>query len=192
MVVAIAKENKMKQIERYEENKKTDKNHVATPRWVVEDIYNRIDIKSFNKCWFPFNNYDSEFKLKADELNLEYLATHIFDDCGNDFFTTLPPNETDLMISNPPFDEQNKIIERSFWLVEAGYIKSFALLLPLATLETPKRADMYEKYADKLSVGIFKKRIKFLGHKSVFNKGCCWICYNIPKLYKSHTQLWWI
>lgn len=166
----------------YEENCKVNPDHVATPRLVVEDIYDRINIKSFNKCWFPFNNYDSEFKLKADELNLKYLATHIFDDKGHDFFTTYPPEGTDLMISNPPFSEQNKIIERSFWLVEAGYIKSFALLLPLAILETPTRANMYEHYQDKLSIIIFKKRIKFLGHKSVFNKGCCWICYNIESL----------
>ena len=52
----------------YEENCKTDKDHVATPRWVVESIYNLINIKSFNSCWFPFDHYDSEFKLKADEL----------------------------------------------------------------------------------------------------------------------------
>ena len=49
-----------------------------------------IDIKKYKNIWFPFNNYDSHFKLKADELNLKYKATHIFDDLGNDFFTTLP------------------------------------------------------------------------------------------------------
>ncbi|MEG1022369.1 MAG: hypothetical protein RSE50_12730 [Myroides sp.] len=166
----------------YEENKLVDSDHVATPRWVVESIYNIIDIKSFHQCWFPFNHYDSQFKLKADELNLKYWATHLFDDLGHDFFTTLPPDNTDLMITNPPFSEQNEIIQRSFWLIETGYIKSFALLLPLATLETPKRAEMYEHYADNLSIIIFKKRIKFIGHTQVFNKGCCWICYNIPKL----------
>lgn len=166
----------------YEENKTSDKDHVATPRFVVEDIYNIIDIKSFKQCWFPFNHYDSQFKLKADELNIKYWATHLFDDLGHDFFTSYPPDGTDLMISNPPFSEQNKIIERSFWLVEAGYIKSFALLLPLATLETPTRANMFEHYEDKLSIIIFKKRIKFLGHTQVFNKGCCWVCYNIPAL----------
>lgn len=166
----------------YEENKLTNPDHVATPRWVVESIYDRIDIRSFKKCWFPFNHYDSQFKLKADELKLDYWATHIFDDCGHDFFTTYPPEGTDLMISNPPFSEQSEIIERSFWLVEAGYIKSFALLLPLSTLETKKRADVYERYLDKLSILIFKKRIKFIGHNSNFNKACCWICYNIPAL----------
>lgn len=74
----------------YEEDKKQNKDHVATPRWVVENIYQSINIKQFKNIWFPFNNYDSHFKLKADELNLKYKATHIFDDLGNDFFTTLP------------------------------------------------------------------------------------------------------
>ena len=166
----------------YEIDKIENKDHVATPRYVVEDIYNIIDIQSYKSIWFPFNNYDSEFKLKADELKLQYKATHIFDDLGNDFFKTAPPTDCDLMISNPPFSQQNEIIKHSFELVDEGLIKSFCLLLPLATLETPKRADVYEKYKNKLSILIFKKRIKFLGHTQVFNKGCCWICYNIEAL----------
>lgn len=166
----------------YENDKKSNPDHVATPRYVVEDIYSIIDIYSYKMIWFPFNHYDSEFKQKADELKLTYKATHKFDDCGNDFFTTLPPDNCDLMISNPPFSVQNDIINRSFELVEFGMIKSFALLLPLATLETKARAEMYEKYQDKLSIIVFKKRIKFLGHTTSFNKGCCWICYNIEAL----------
>ncbi len=173
----------------YEEDKQTNKDHVATPRWVVENIYDVIDINSFKSIWFPFNNYDSEFKLKAEELRLQYKATHIFDDCRNDFYTTLPPANCDLLISNPPFSEQNNIIEKTFDLIEKGLIKSFCLLLPLSTLETEKRAKMYEKYSDKLSVMVFKKRIKFLGKTSSFNTACCWICYNITKLKK---QIYWI
>lgn len=169
-------------IELYEGEKILNKNHVATPRWVVENIYNIIHIENYNSIWFPFNHYDSEFKLKADEMKLKYKATHKFDDLGNDFFITKPPKDCDLMISNPPFDLQNEIIKRSFDLVEKGLIKSFALLLPLATLETPPRADIYEKHADKLSVIIFKKRIKFLGCKGSFNKACCWVCYNIEAI----------
>ena len=52
----------------YENYKLTDKDHVATPRWVVESIYEIINIHDFKNIWFPFNNYDSNFKLKADEL----------------------------------------------------------------------------------------------------------------------------
>ncbi len=173
----------------YEIDKKTNKDHVATPRWVVENIYEIINIKQFKNIWFPFNNYDSEFKLKADELNLKYKATHIFDDLGNDFFSTEPPKSCDLLISNPPFGQQNEIIERTFELVEARKIKSFCLLLPLATLETETRANMWEKFANKLSILIFKKRIKFIGCKTRFNRACCWVCYNIPGL---EEKILWI
>lgn len=176
-------------LELYLSNCKTNKDHVATPRWVVENIYNLIDIRSFKNCWFPFNNYDSEFKLKADELNLKYKATHKFDNLGNDFFKTDPPKDCDLMISNPPFSLQNQIIERSFKLIDDGKIKSFALLLPLSTLETPKRADLYNKYIDDISILIFKKRIKFLNCKTSFNTACCWICYKIPNL-KDKKIMW--
>lgn len=172
----------------YEENCKTDKDHVATPKYIVESIFNLINIKSFSRIWFPFDNYDSEFKLKADELGLNYKATHKFDDGENDFFTTEPPKYCDLMISNPPFSLQNKILERTFKLIDDGLIKSFVLLLPLSTLETHFRANMYEKYKDKLSIIIFKHRVKFKGQKNAFNKALCWICYNIPTLQK----LMWI
>lgn len=174
----------------YESDKKTNKDHVATPRYVVEDIYKLIHIEDFNSIWFPFNNYDSEFKLKADELNLKYKATHIFDDLGNDFFKTEPPEDCDLLISNPPFSIQNDIIRHTFELIDSGKVKACCLLLPLATLETPARAEIYEKYSDKLSILIFKKRIKFLGHTQVFNKGCCWICYNIKSLLKN--RIYWV
>lgn len=162
--------------------------HVATPRWVVENIYTLIDVKAFESIWLPFNNYDSEFKTKAEELNLKYKATHIFDDVGSDFFTTEPPKNCDLMISNPPFSQQNDIIERSFELIDQEAIKSFALLLPLATLETEKRATIFQAYNDKLSILIFKKRIKFIGHTTSFNRGCCWICYNIDALQEKRIQ----
>lgn len=174
---------------KYEEDKKTNPDHVATPRYVVEDIYNLIHIENYKNIWFPFNNYDSEFKLKADELNLKYKATHIFDNLGNDFFKTEPPEECELLISNPPFSQQNEIIKRSFELIEEDKIKAFCLLLPISTLETPTRAEMFKKHIDKLSVIIFKKRIKFLGKAQVFNKGCCWICYNITTLKE---KLYWI
>lgn len=113
----------------YEMDKQNNPDHVATPRHIVEDIYDLIDISSFKMIWFPFDNYDSYFKLRADELNLKYKATHIFDDCGNDFFKMLPPENCDLLISNPPFGQQNDIIKRTFELIDKGLIKSFCLLL---------------------------------------------------------------
>ena len=168
----------------YEDNCKIDKDHIATPEWLVTRIFDLIDIKSFYRIWFPFDNYDSEFKLKADRLGLNYTATHKFDRCGNDFFTTNPPKYCELMISNPPFSQQNKILERTFKLIDDGLIKSFALLLPLSTLETPFRAKLYEQYKNKISIIVLKHRVKFKGQKNSFNKALCWICYNIPSLQK--------
>jgi len=173
----------------YEFEKEHSKDHVATPRWVVEQIYNLIKVQNYKSIWFPFNNYDSEFKLKADELKLKYKATHKFDDLGNDFFITEPPKGCDLMISNPPFNIQNQIIERSFNLADSGKIKAFALLLPLSTLETPTRASMFERHAEKLSIIIFKKRIKFLGKTASFNTACCWVCWNIEAI---KNKLSWV
>lgn len=168
----------------YKENCKADKDHVETPPWLVERIFDLINIKSFRSIWFPFDNYDSEFKLKADELGLNYKATHKLDNERNDFFTTEPPKYCDLMISNPPFSLQNKILERTFKLIDDGLIKSFALLLPLSTLETPFRAKLYEQYKGKISIVVLKRRVTFKGHKNTFNKALCWICYNIPALQK--------
>lgn len=176
--------------QKYYDVKIHDKDHVATPRHVVESIYNIINIKQYKMIWLPFNNYDSEFKLHADELLLKYQATHLFDDVGNDFFKIDPPSGSDLLISNPPFSLQNQIIERTFEFINNGLIKSFALLLPLSTLETRFRADLWEMYKDKLSILIFKKRIKFLGKKTSFNQACCWICYNIKNL--EDKKILWI
>ena len=104
----------------YEENCKIDKDHIETPKYIVESIFDLINIKQFSSIWFPFDNYDSEFKLKADRLGLNYTATHKFDRCGNDFFTTNPPKWCELMISNPPFSLQNKILETTFKLIDDG------------------------------------------------------------------------
>lgn len=174
---------------KYEKSKVFDSDHVATPKWVVEDIYKLIGIESFSNIWFPFDHYDSEFKLKADELKLQYKATHKFDDMGNDFFIAKPPKDCEIMISNPPFSIQNQIIERSFELVDSGRIKSFCLLLPLSTLETEFRSNMYQTHSDKLSIIIFKKRIIFQGCSKPFNKACCWVCYNINNL---QNKILWI
>lgn len=166
----------------YEESKINNRDHVATPRYVVEQIYDLIHIDRFKMCWFPFNHYDSQFKLKADELKLQYKATHKFDDLGNDFFTTEPPSGCDLMISNPPFSLQNDIIRHSFELVDSSKIGAFALLLPLDVLATAPRAEMLQIHNSELAIIVFKKRVRFLGFEQTFNRNLCWLCYKIPNL----------
>ena len=155
-----------------------DKDHVETPRWVVEDIFKRISIQNYRMPWYPFNHYDSEFRLTSIRQGIEqWNATHIFDDLQNDFFKTNPPENCDLIISNPPFSIQNQILKRLFELNIP-----FAMLLPLRTLETPERANLFEMNKGNLQILIYKKRIKFKGCTTSFNQGCVWITYklNIP------------
>ena len=123
---------------KYEQDKLNNKNHVATPRWVVEQIYDLIGIEEYNNIWFPFNNYDSEFKLKADELKLKYKATHIFDGLGDNFAKIIPTKNCDLLINNPYFSLENEIIKRIYYYYQTKEISSFYFLLPLSTLENSK------------------------------------------------------
>ncbi|WP_368486649.1 sugar-phosphate nucleotidyltransferase [Spiroplasma sp. DGKH1] len=162
-----------------------NKDHVETPKWVVQDMYNRINIKKYRNVWLPFNHLESEFRQEALNNNLSnFKATHIFDDLQNDFFITKPPNHCDLIISNPPFSIQNQILERLFELNIP-----FAMLLPLRTLETEPRGNLFEKYNNDIQILIFKKRIKFKGCTTSFNQGCVWICY---KLNIQGKQIQWI
>ena len=59
----------------YEQDKLLNKDHVATPRYVVENIYNLIHIEQFKNIWFPFNNYDSHFKLRATDRTWKELES---------------------------------------------------------------------------------------------------------------------
>lgn len=128
---------------------------------------------------------ESEFRQEALNNNLSnFQTTHIFDDLQNDFFTTKPPKNCDLIISNPPFSIQNQILERLFKLDIP-----FAMLLPLRTLETEPRGNLFEKYKDNIQILIFKKRIIFKGCTTSFNQGCVWIVY---KLNLIGGQIQWI
>ena len=72
---------------------------------------------------------------------------------GADFLTQTP-NNFDCIITNPPFKYKQQFLQRCY---ELG--KPFALLLPLTTLETKKRQDLFAKYG--LEIILFDKRINF-------------------------------
>jgi hypothetical protein len=73
-----------------------------------------------------------------------------------DFFTTDIPNGVQAIITNPPYSEKDKWLERCY---ELGL--PFALLLPITALEGVKRAVLYRKYG--ISVIILDKRMNFTG-----------------------------
>lgn len=155
---------------------------VYTPKELVVKIYDYININQFNFILMPFDGGHSEFVSNAYERELffEHSCIHR----GEDFFSykDCQLEDTDLIISNPPFSKQNEIIQRCFDLTDKGIVKSFVLLLPISTLETVKRSEMYKDHIDKLSFIFESKRVKFKGHTNSFNKGLVWICYNISNI----------
>ena len=72
---------------------------------------------------------------------------------GTDFLTS-ENVIADCIITNPPFSEKQKFLQKCYELR-----KPFALLLPLTTFETRKRQDLFKKYG--LEVIFFDKRINF-------------------------------
>ena|ERR1035437_8926973 len=88
-------------------------------------------------------------KLKEEGYNT--IGTDIID--GRDFLV-YQPEEFDCIITNPPYSLKQQFLQRSYLLG-----KPFAFLLPLTTLETPKRQELFKKYG--LEIIFFDKRINF-------------------------------
>lgn len=75
---------------------------------------------------------------------------------GVDFLNCEIPNEITHIITNPPFSEKNRFLQRCY---EIGL--PFALLLPIQALDTKNRFNLYKKYG--LQLMIFNKRINYIG-----------------------------
>lgn len=91
-------------------------------------------------------------------------------------FLTYEPDYYDCIITNPPFSIKQQFLQRSY---ELG--KPFAFLLPLTTLETKKRQDLFKKYG--VEIIFFDKRINFETPNKVENSGSwfatAWFCYGL-------------
>jgi len=91
---------------------------------------------------------------------------------GYDFFVYTPNINYDIIVTNPPYSEKDKFIERCF---ELG--KPWAMLLPLDALSGIKRGSMYRKYGS-VEALILDKRIDFTGKKAPwFNS--VWLCHKL-------------
>ena len=72
---------------------------------------------------------------------------------GRDFLTCAP-DYFDCIVTNPPYSIKHKFLTRCYQLG-----KPFALLLPLTTLETRTRQQLFAQYG--LEIILFDKRINF-------------------------------
>ena len=94
-----------------------------------------------------------------------------------DFLTDTPNFQFDMIITNPPYSLKDEFLEKCY-----EYKKSFALLLPLTSLEGINRGKMYRENGIELLV--FDRRCNFIYNNAKksnwFNTS--WFCWNVlPK-----------
>lgn len=127
-------------------NKESDEYY--TPKEAVIPIIKYL--KREMVVWCPFDTEDSEYVKCIQANGNKVIFSHI--DNGENFFSFEPKERYDVIISNPPFSLKDDVLKR---LDELN--KSYAILLPLPTLQGQKRF----KYLIDSEVLIFDKRINF-------------------------------
>lgn len=97
------------------------------------------------KVWLPFNDKGGAFDRILRQHGHKCVCT------DTDFFTTDPPEDTEAVISNPPFSRKKEVVKR---LDKLGL--KFALIVPILWLNDGVPLD----HATQIMV--FRKRIHFM------------------------------
>lgn len=111
--------------------------------------------------WCPFDKEWSAYVRILRENGFKVTYSHI--DEGKDFFT-YEPEEWDIIISNPPYKNKRKFIERC---LDLG--KPFALLLPITILNDAIINDVTEKYNRDFQLLIPRQRMEFYNFNRKIN-----------------------
>lgn len=110
-----------------------------TPRYVVEPIIKYLKYKNFKKIWCPFDLEHSLYVRMLKKNGFDVIHTHILSG-GNFFEIDETSFDFDCIVSNPPFTLKDEILKR---LYEIG--KPFAILLPIQSLQSEKRTELFIK-----------------------------------------------
>ena len=101
----------------------TGGNEQWTPRYAVEMLIPYIQHWKGKTIWCPFDTDESMFVKVLKEQGFNVVYSHLA--YGQDFFT-YEPAEWDVLLSNPPYQDKAKFMERA-----DSFGKPWALFLPL-------------------------------------------------------------
>ncbi len=138
-----------------------------TPKYAWENI--KQYIPKDKVIWEPFMG-DGKSGEYLTELGFNVIHNH------NDFFEN---NEGDVIVSNPPFSNKNKMMTRMKELD-----KPFILILPQPAINTKSVRELLK---DDMQIIIPRKRIQFIKNgNELHNKcnfDCFYYCYkmNLPR-----------
>lgn len=137
-------------------NNKNDERY--TPPILVKPILKYL--KPQSTIWCPFDTEKSEFVILLKEAGHKVIYSHI--DLGQDFFEYEPKETYDYIISNPPFSQKLKVLDRLYKLN-----KPFAMLMNLECLNYQVVGEFFlDKY---LQLLIVDKKVSFDGNTASFN-----------------------
>jgi len=139
---------------------KTDE--LYTPKCLVEIIIPYLQQKNLKSIWCPFDTKNSEFVLTLKESSFIVQYSHINN--GQDFFTYLPPNSFDAVVSNPPFSLKLKVFKRLNQLQ-----KPWAMICNIMCLNYMEIGNYFADHPVQLLIP--DKRVSFNGNPSSFNSG---------------------
>jgi len=122
-------------------------NDFQTPAWVLNPLIQYIPDGIVWECACGDGNL-----VKGLSYYIETIGTDLM--TGTDFITCDIPDGVTSIITNPPYTIKNKFLERCY---ETGL--PFALLLPLTTLETTTRQNLFRENG--LEIIFLPKRVNF-------------------------------
>lgn len=154
---------------------KTTKNNYNdeyyTPVYAVIPILKYL--KPNSTIWCPFDTKDSNFVKVLQANGHTVIHTHIID--NNNFFNdtkgVLVNNNIDYIISNPPYSCKDEILIELYKLK-----KPFMMLLPLVSLSSKIRTDLFVRYG--LELLVFDTRINYNDTKSI-TFATSYFCWNV-------------
>ena len=146
--------------------KPTKYDNLYTQEEAIKFLCDNIKLSNIKLVWecASGNNNISNY---LNKIGINVISTDIEQEI--DFLES--DYNCDMIITNPPYSLKNKFLKRAF---DLG--KPFAMLLPLTTLESSVRNDLFRD--KKIQVLIPNKRFDFTGKKNCWF-ATAWFCWKM-------------
>lgn len=141
-----------------------------TPRYAVLPLIKHLERFKGQTIWCPFDTDESEYVKVLQEYGHKVIYSHI--ETGENFFEygdglcEKPAPEFDLIVSNPPFHNKSKTVQK---VVDFG--KPFALLLPMTWLNDKAPYRIFHQGGLELLLFDGRVRFKNCGNQPSFGVG---------------------
>lgn len=143
-----------------------------TPAYAVRPLLPYLERFKGRTIWCPFDTNESEFIRVLRGAGYTVVHQHIDDggnffDAGDGLFAT-PVPDFDLIVSNPPFSNKARLVER---VIKFG--KPFALMLPMTWLNDSAPYRLFAGGGVDLQLLMFDRRVRFknCGNQPSFGVG---------------------